>query len=229
MARASTSEERKTLAQRSEEAVEGLRKATLEIIAEQGMKGLTLGAVGTRAGVSRGLPNYHFGSKAALIRHVLDAMLAQRLTRYGERPDLVGAEAILANLDDVVGFFRDNPIEQRGFAILMSEGLVDPDPQVRQRIADYNRAIRELIAARFDAILAQQRPPTDVDAETLASLYIACLRGITLQWVAEPDLAPIERAIQALKMLVSAALGAGATASTPLAPPPGASKPRTSR
>src|SRR6201989_3273809 len=92
--------------QKSEDAMEALRVATLEIIAEEGIKGLTLGAVGARAGVSRGLPNYHFGTKSGLIRHVVEQMMAQRLERYRARPDLTGLKAIYSNLDQVVGVFR---------------------------------------------------------------------------------------------------------------------------
>jgi AcrR family transcriptional regulator len=192
----------RTFAQRSEEATSAMRAATLEIVAEQGLKGVTLAAVGARAGVSRGLPNYHFGTKAALILSVLEDMLQRRLDRYGTAAQGRGLDAILANLDDVVGFFRDSPTEQRGFAIMMAEGLVDADAEVRAKIADYNRRVRGLIADRFEEALQAVGTTGRPEAETLASLYVAALKGLTLQWVAEPDLVALERSVAALRMLL---------------------------
>jgi AcrR family transcriptional regulator len=215
MNRPASRDERRSFAQRTEEATAAMRSAALELIAVQGLKGLTLGAVGAKAGVSRGLPNYHFGTKAALVLDVLDDMLARRLARYGARDELRGLDAILANLDSIVGLFREGATEQRGFAIMMSEGLVDADPEIRARIADYNRAVRALIADRFRE--AQGVGPSDpgLDAETLASLYVASLKGITLQWVAEGDLAAMDRSVRGLRALLLSILARGGSANRP--------------
>ena len=190
--------------QKSEDAMAALRTAALEIIAEDGIKGLTLAGVGARAGVSRGLPNYHFGTKSGLIRHVVEAMLDQRMERYRARPDLTGLAAIYKNLDQIVGYFRDHPLEQRGFAIMLAEGLVDPDPQIRASIAHFNRNVLALIATRFEEALVQERPAGDFDPRALASIYVASLRGFTLQWAGEPDLKVMERDVKCLKAMLKA-------------------------
>ena len=117
--------------QKSEDAMAALRTAALEIIAEDGIKGLTLAGVGARAGVSRGLPNYHFGTKSGLIRHVVEAMLDQRMERYRARPDLTGLAAIYKNLDQIVGYFRDHPLEQRGFEPVLVGSVAEALAAVR--------------------------------------------------------------------------------------------------
>lgn len=189
--------------QKTKDSMEALQTATLEIIAEVGIKGLTLGAVAARAGVSRGLPNYHFGSKSGLIRHVVEAMLAQRIERYRARPDVSGINAIYKNLDQVVGYFHDHPKEQMGFAIMMAEGLVDPDPQIRELIAHFNRNLLALIAARFEEALAERNPSSKVDPMFLASIYNASLVGFTLRWAAEPDLVAMDRDIKGLRTILT--------------------------
>src|SRR4051794_39155865 len=48
-----------------------LLNAAVEILAEEGYLGLTVKKVGERAGVSRGMVNYHFTSKAGLVEAVV--------------------------------------------------------------------------------------------------------------------------------------------------------------
>ena len=61
-------------AERSRQAI---LSAATELFAEQGFAATTMQQVGERAGVSRGLPGYLFGSKDALYRAVLDQAFAE--------------------------------------------------------------------------------------------------------------------------------------------------------
>src|SRR5438105_2355075 len=100
-------------AQSTQEAKEALRHAALEVLAEKGVAGLTLSAVGARANLSRGLPTYHFGSKAGLVRYVFDQGAASRIEGYAilEQAGLSGLEAIAASLDRSVHEVYSNPVE----------------------------------------------------------------------------------------------------------------------
>src|SRR5262245_7586922 len=55
-------------AQRAALSDERLIRAALELIAEAGIESVTLRGIGERAGYSRGLVNYRFGTKEALLR-----------------------------------------------------------------------------------------------------------------------------------------------------------------
>src|SRR4051794_15602712 len=64
---------RRTQAERSAASEEALLRAAAELITERGLDGASLRSIGARAGTSRAMPSYHFGSKDELI-----AQLAQR-------------------------------------------------------------------------------------------------------------------------------------------------------
>ena len=61
-----------------------------------------------------------------------------------------------------------------------------------------------LIATRFEEALVQERPAGDFDPRALASIYVASLRGFTLQWAGEPDLKVMERDVKCLKAMLKA-------------------------
>ena len=62
--------------------VERIRNAALQIVAIQGVSGTSLRAVAAAAGVSLGLVQHHFATKAGLIKAVDDYVL-----RGGDQPD----------------------------------------------------------------------------------------------------------------------------------------------
>ncbi|MBZ9645285.1 TetR/AcrR family transcriptional regulator, partial [Streptomyces sp. PSKA30] len=79
-----------------------LLNAALEILAEEGYRGLTVKRVGERAGVSRGMVNYHFASKAGLVEAVVADIRETFIDRLREQPGYArtsGLEAVLAQLD----------------------------------------------------------------------------------------------------------------------------------
>ncbi|HXY28870.1 MAG TPA: helix-turn-helix domain-containing protein, partial [Acidimicrobiales bacterium] len=59
--------ERQSQAERRSRSEDALLDAAAELIAERGIQGASLANIGSRAGLSRGLPNHHFGSKDALV------------------------------------------------------------------------------------------------------------------------------------------------------------------
>src|SRR5262245_25666186 len=73
MAAAAPEGTRRTQAERRSQSEGALLDAAAELIAERGVEGTSLASIGERAGVSRGLPTHHFGSKDALV-----ARLARR-------------------------------------------------------------------------------------------------------------------------------------------------------
>ena len=60
----------KTQAERVAASDKALLEAAMALILERGMDGTTLAAIGERAGYSRGLATYRFGSKAGLFQEV---------------------------------------------------------------------------------------------------------------------------------------------------------------
>ena len=72
-------------AQRSKKAILG---AAEELFADHGFDGVSVGQIAAAAGLSRGAPNYFFGSKAQLYRSVLEQVFRDReeATRRAFKP-----------------------------------------------------------------------------------------------------------------------------------------------
>ncbi|HEY2978691.1 MAG TPA: helix-turn-helix domain-containing protein, partial [Burkholderiaceae bacterium] len=91
--------QRRTHAQRREEAEQRLLDAALAIVARRGAVRMTLAEVGEAAGYSRGLPAHRFGSKAGLV-HALAGYIGARFGQQREQgPALApGLESIVGNI-----------------------------------------------------------------------------------------------------------------------------------
>jgi AcrR family transcriptional regulator len=68
---AATTGERRTQAERRAASEAALLRAAAELISERGFERASLRAIGERAGISRAMPAYHFGSKDALVAHLV--------------------------------------------------------------------------------------------------------------------------------------------------------------
>lgn len=200
--------ERRTQAQRSHEATISLAQAAVEIIAEKGMRGLTLSTVSERAGVSRGLPIYHFGSKAGLINHVLDSAMALR-RKLIATGGLKGIDALGEMLDTLPGRVLSDPVRAKGQFILLAEGGLSPEPEIRQRIADYNRTTRDFYTAIFAEELKGKKQSAALDPELLAANYLGGIRGIISQWVLDPENFDLKGAMHTMKHMLYCTLRPG--------------------
>ena len=111
-------------AERTREAKRALLHSALDIIGESGLAGLTLAQVGIRAGYSRGLVQYHYGSKEALISALVgwavrggQQMLRDNMTR--------GVDSVLLAID-AYNLTRRIPQEFTGFlGVECGDGLFD--------------------------------------------------------------------------------------------------------
>lgn len=167
-----------------------LTEAAIELIVQTGIQGTTLQAVGERAGYSRALATYRFGSKAGLFTHVLKTASDDWLTRLQHAVgDRIGVDALCASTDATLRFIRERPNEVRAMFMLwfLSIDLVtDYGPN----IARVHRAQRRDVEGWIQA--GQERGLIDprVEATRIAEQYVASMAGIAYQWLvnAEMDL-----------------------------------------
>ncbi|OMC39568.1 hypothetical protein A5742_04990 [Mycolicibacterium fortuitum] len=164
-----------------------LLEAAGELITERGYVGMTLAAVGERAGYSRGLVTIHFGSKEKLLAALVERITTDwshrtLLPQTDGKPGLDGLLALIAAIQ--MQFERDAHHIKLLYA-LMFEALGANeflhswfiDFHRRQR-SDLGNLIRRGI--RDGSIL----PGTIVDDQTTA--IIATLRGIGYLWLLDP-------------------------------------------
>ena len=121
------SQPRRTQAERRSESEEAVLQAAAELIAQYGVERASLARIGLQAGVSRGLPTHHFGSKDALVARlalrVQERVVAMSSQLLQERERTGGAaatamEAILAVLDSYLELFTKPTAEAKALIVM---------------------------------------------------------------------------------------------------------------
>jgi AcrR family transcriptional regulator len=174
--------------------------AARRLLARDGFEALTVEAVAAEAGAYRDAVRYHFGSKAAFVATVVDA-LAHEQSLEGARKTrglpagaarvraLVDADRRLAeDLGSFRDFFtilphalRDDELRERvarlydWYRDLYVEALGDEDPERAEELAAY----AHLMAAMTDGLAVQKLlDPANVDLAALYRLWAGMLESV---------------------------------------------------
>ena len=146
-----------------------LRVAT-ELIAERGISGTSLDRIASGVGIRKPSLLYHFPSKAALHRAVIDELLARwrdvipRLLKTGA----TGWERFDAVLNEVEAFFSSDPSRAR---VLLRE-LIDPFEGNASRFDHYLAPWVSLTAAYVQRGKDEGTMRGDVDPEAYVLLMV---------------------------------------------------------
>ena len=192
---------RRTQAERRAETERRVLKAAIELVDEHGVGSLTLAAVGTRAGYSRGIVTHHFGSRRTLMETLARSL--QDLVPTAPA-GLAGVERVLAQIDLYLQALQDNPRDTRVFSMLWAEAAAgDPDlqPVFADRDADFRDSFARLLRA---AVTDGSSRPLDPDA--VAGWIVGQLRGIALQRVLTSDQVNLTALRQSLDAILRSGL-----------------------
>lgn len=179
--------------------------ASVSLIVESGIPGATLAAIGERSGYSRGLVTHRFGSKAGLLAHVHDTVMADWIdgvkVAVGET---TGLAALIKIVDVLYGLLAEQPDEIRAM-YLLRYASIDPGAEFRTNVAKAHTAqcrdVRRWIeAGQKDGNLSQ-----DIDASLMAELFCAAVDGLIYRWLVTPKI-PIRELHDLLKQQISRAM-----------------------
>ncbi len=162
--------------------------AMRDSVAEVGIAGSTFERVAAKAGVSRGLLHYYFGTKERLLIEVTRRDTDDRVAT------LVGAVRSAESVDGVIeamfAAFSRTLTEQSGYVYMVSELFVAGrhQPEVQRELgALYSRARRELAGTlrekEAEGVLALR-----FDAESVITHMFAAGDGAVLQLLTDPTL-----------------------------------------
>ncbi|MET7932807.1 TetR/AcrR family transcriptional regulator [Streptomyces sp. NPDC005322] len=170
-----------------------LLDAALEILAEEGYRGLTVKEVGDRAGVSRGMVNYHFTSKAGLVEAVVTDIREGFIDRLRALPGydrMSGLEAVLAKVDQFfVRLAEPAPgVRARALLVLLVEALGSPGDSggMQSRMAGHLNLVRTAVEDDIRRGIADGSVRPDVDVVAQAFLVESIARGVLLQYQLDP-------------------------------------------
>jgi AcrR family transcriptional regulator len=197
----------RTQEQRRIEAERRLVRAAAELVGEVGPARVTLANVGERAGYSRGLATHHFGSKGAMMQRLVDTVTSQfRDAMFeGSEPD-----SPIGQLRQLIAFYFDvvsdlKPVN-RARLVLWADAVATASDDIRPRMVAADREFREEIEKRIRLAVAAGEVGADVDALGLATVIIAMLRGVALQYVLD-DQVDLNTARHEVEQLLTSRLG----------------------
>ena len=185
-----------------------LQQAALEIIAESGCSAVTMVNLGERAGVSRGLPQYHFNSKQELMQSLFKRAEAIEESLISDPPwgDEKGVDAICGAIDWNMGLIRRNPLTVRGQICLVTEASNSSALNLKKEVERYNRRALQFYSNLILEALPSQR--RRAEAETIAWVIIAAFRGIINTWASNPKNYDVIAALDELKGMIRSRLSA---------------------
>jgi AcrR family transcriptional regulator len=199
------SSRRRTQAERSALSDSRMTAAAVQLIAERGVAGTTLAAIGEAAGYSRGLATHRFGSKAGLLRHVIKRVSREWLRRLDAAVgSKVGLSALEAALDTQVGFIREAPNEVRAMYLLWFQSI-EPNAEYRPNVAEVHRQQRETVAGWIAAGQAFGLVTEDANPRQVAEYFCGAAAGLVFHWLVNPQF-PVTDAMNEMKAELAARL-----------------------
>jgi AcrR family transcriptional regulator len=185
-------------------ARERILEAAIEVLKADGYAGLTLAKVATRAGESKPLVAYHFGSKQGLVgaagRQIAEMITDEVLAAVDGVDTVEGViRGVAAGIEEVLD--RDERIARLYFD-LAAVSVVEPE--VRRTMAVVNEQWREVLTRLLSE--ATDGVPR-ARARVLTIMVIAGMQGMTLERI-ERGATPERR--RALELFVQSSLSAAA-------------------
>nr|WSZ95847.1 TetR/AcrR family transcriptional regulator [Streptomyces sp. NBC_00857] len=166
---------------RSEERRAEILRATLEVIAERGYRGTTLGAVADRVGLTQQGLLHYFPTKEAL----LVAVLEER-DQWDTGGGSGGREGWrLELLTSLVEYNAMRPGIVRTFSALLGESVTEEHPARDFFAHRYDQVRGEMAAVLRDEF--GDRLPGGLTPEQAAPLLTAVMDGLQYQWLLDPE------------------------------------------
>ena len=177
---ADTPSARRTQAERREKSDRLMLRAATELIAERGVSGTSLADIGERAGFSRGLPAFRYGSKAGLIKALLESMESRSYARRAVALEgKHGLSALRAAIAHRIDTMRGSAAASSALYSVVIASLFSM-PDLKPYIAAKNDGWRRSLAAHLqNAQLAGEIRP-DVDCDQQATIIHCLLRGLII-------------------------------------------------
>ncbi|MEU9097064.1 TetR/AcrR family transcriptional regulator [Streptomyces sp. NPDC048361] len=166
---------------RSKERRAEILRAALEVIAERGYRGASLGAVAERVGLTQQGLLHYFATKEALLVAVLEER--DQWDTGGRRETADGWRLEL--LASLVEYNAMRPGIVQTFSALLGESVTDGHPArpfFTRRYAQVREEMATVLRAEFG-----DRLPGGLTPERAAPLLTAVMDGLQYQWLLDPD------------------------------------------
>ncbi|MFE5713337.1 TetR/AcrR family transcriptional regulator [Streptomyces sp. NPDC056501] len=165
---------------RSEERRAEILRAALEVIAERGYRGATLGSVAERVGLTQQGLLHYFPTKEALLVAVL-----QERDRWDTSGGRDRENWRLDLLESLVEYNAMRPGIVQTFSALLGESVTDEHPArefFTERYGQVRSSMANVLRMEFG-----ERLPSGLTPERAAPILTAVLDGLQYQWLLDPS------------------------------------------
>jgi AcrR family transcriptional regulator len=166
---------RRSQADRRAETRERVLDAATTLVAAHGSRAVSLAAVGTAAGYSRGIVNHHFGSKAQLLEEVIKH--TQTIDVSHESP--TGLTRLTDFVESYLRGMHERSPRSEAFLKLWTESA-GAEPSLKPLFAERDAQFREALARHLHDGVTDGSIRPDVDPQATAVAIIGLLRGTAL-------------------------------------------------
>ncbi len=189
-----------TQAERTAISDKAMLEAAVELILEYGTEKTTLAAIGEKAGYSRGLATYRFGSKAGLYDELCKSISRRWLDYLNQDVgEQVGLEAMCTALDSFFRFVSESPRDAQVLQILYC-AAASPKSEYRQTSAGIHQRQQDDVAEWILRGIENGTVREDADPKSVAAHYIAYISGMTYLWLISPASVDFRKANDDMKL-----------------------------
>ncbi|HVA18950.1 MAG TPA: TetR/AcrR family transcriptional regulator [Solirubrobacteraceae bacterium] len=169
-----------------------LIEGALKCLREKGYAHTTARDIAAASNANLGSIGYHFGSKDALLREALSEGLRQWTQYFLSRAHAHEGAGPLEHLRTFWSGAAESVQEQQGLMLALVEALpaATRSPILRAQLSDLIEETRRVSQATIEAAIPGAQALDERTARTLASLLIAVIDGLALQWLIDPERAP---------------------------------------
>lgn len=187
-----------------------LLEAAITCLNERGYGKTTSRDIAAAAGISSlAAVVYHYGSKEALLREAIAEIVRRWIDHLQQLMESTagGIDGMRAAVDEYYDTLEANGPALSGFVEALA--LATHSDDVRSQLAEHYRGFRERLADIFEEMAPGQ---SRARLRTAASLLMALVDGILVQWLLDPDAAiGTDDLRQATLSLTATFLGPGET------------------
>ncbi|MBV6616873.1 TetR/AcrR family transcriptional regulator [Acinetobacter baumannii] len=169
---------------------DALLKATIEIVGQQGLHGLTFRAVADLANVNNSLVSYHFGNKDSLLREAAHWAVSYAI-RLSDFSELINQSDNFA--ESLVKFVESDP----NLHLFQYEFILES-----RRRPELRREAETLYETYIDALEKVLLHHGHINCRSLARAVCAALDGLIFQQLTISDSKTIQKAICCIGELV---------------------------
>lgn len=164
-----------------------LQEAT-KLFSTYGFRGTTLSSVADAVGLTEPGLLHYFPNKVKLLQGVLEYREREDEKKYAAviEPETVNLIGLMEALQDLVSENENIPEMIRLFTVLVGESIREDHPSHGFFVDRYVH-VRQQLAGIIARLSETEQLEPDRDPDQLASIIIAVMDGLQIQWLLDPE------------------------------------------